>query len=33
MGLVIQALDPSKEEVLKELEYDYISYENLSKNN
>ena len=32
MGLVIQALDSSKEEVLKELEYDYISYENLRIN-
>ena len=32
MGLVIQALDPSKEEVLKELGYDYISYENLRIN-
>ncbi len=32
MGLIIQALDSSKEKVLKELEYDYISYENLRIN-
>ena len=32
MGLTIQAIDTSKEEVLKELEYDYISYENLRIN-
>lgn len=31
MGLTIQALDPN-EKVLKELEYDYVSYDNLRIN-